>query len=74
LLAGCGGDVNQFFGPHYIHDQCLRAEIFKDCKASIKVDPKKPNYEGLDVAIKACEEAAANQSIRHRDNVEPQCK
>lgn len=68
LLAGC--DVKQTWTP----DQCLRAELFASCMASLPAGPAQTRYNDLAEVVEACDGTAYRMSIRSPDQVSEKCK
>lgn len=71
FLQGCEQLENKDARP----DQCLRAEIFKQCMAAL---PKGPERIGTSndwsEVVDSCEAAARKQSVRPFDQIKPACR
>ena len=68
LLAGCG----EYATPE--PDQCLRAELFKSCMASLPAGPQATKYNDWDEVVSACGSQAYYQSLRRPANIAKECK
>ena len=68
-LSACGrpADVT-------VVDQCLRAELFKQCMASLPQGPVSTKYNDWDEVVDSCESASYGQSMRKRGHVRPECQ
>lgn len=68
LCAGCDNP------DHVKYDQCMRAELFKTCLASVPVGPVSVNHNDWGKVVDECETAAARQSLRSQRYIKQECK
>jgi hypothetical protein len=76
LLAACAalaGCEFQAAGPTYEPDQCLRAQLFQQCLATVPKGPEAARYNDWDEVVSQCESAAYHQSLRAMGTVPKQC-
>ena len=67
VLAGCKEQPQS--------DQCLRAEIFKSCMASLPKGPESVhNSNDWDELVDSCEAVAFKQSRRPVSSIKPKCR
>jgi hypothetical protein len=69
-LAGCSQSITE---PSYEPDQCLRAQLFQQCLATVPKGPEATRYNDWDEVVEACERSAYNQSIRAAGTVPGRC-
>ena len=68
MLSGCSKELTK--GP----DQCLRAEIFRNCLSAVPKGPERiVGSNDWDEVVAACESAAYYQSLRTREQIKPEC-
>lgn len=68
LLAGCGD-----YAPP-MADQCLRAELFKQCMAALPAGPTATHYNDWSEVVNQCSGFAYSASIRARSQIKNECK
>lgn len=73
-LAACGPGQALDPAPRWGNDQCLRAELFKSCMASVPKGPDITYENPWHKVIDSCAAAAYSQSWRELKNVSPNCK
>lgn len=56
------------------NNQCLRAEIFKQCLAQIPEGPERTVYNDWAEVVDACESAAYYQSLRKISQIPKGCR
>jgi hypothetical protein len=71
VLVGCGD--RPISAPSYEPDQCLRAQLFHQCLATVPKGPEATRYNDWDEVVSACESAAYHQSLRAIGTVPQQC-
>jgi hypothetical protein len=67
LMAGCDS------ATQIVTDQCLRAELFKQCMASLPPGPVQSHYSDWDEVVDSCENAAYWQAKRQIVYVKSEC-
>ncbi len=67
-LAGCG----EYASPE--PDQCLRAELFKSCMASLPAGPVATMYNDWDEVVSTCGNVAYYQSLRRKESIAKECR
>lgn len=68
LLAGCEQ-------PAYpVANQCIRAELFKQCMAILPVGPVATHYNDWSEVVSECGSEAARQSMRKAEAVPMECR
>lgn len=72
LLAGC--NPSEVTKPSYAADQCLRADLFKQCMASLPAGPASTKYNDWSEVVSECGSQAYYQSLRNRSLVKPECR
>lgn len=55
-------------------DQCLRAELFQSCMASLPPGPVSTQYNDWDEVVKACGSVSYKQSLRLESQVSKECR
>ena len=68
-LAGCEAP-EVITGP----DQCLRADLFKQCMTTLPAGPQSTKYNDWDEVVAQCQNAAYYQSLRRLINIKPECR
>jgi hypothetical protein len=70
-LVGC--EQNQFIAPE--PDQCLRAELFRQCMQALPKGPERThNSNDWDEVVGECSSAAYYQSLRKIEQIKPECQ
>lgn len=59
--------------PSPVSDQCLRAELFAKCMASLPPGPEMPHYNDWDEVVASCDNASYYQSKREVSAIKPEC-
>lgn len=68
LFSGCTDE--QKSGP----DQCLRAQLFKDCMESLPAGPQETKYNDWAEVVEECNDTAYYQSIRPFSVIKKECR
>lgn len=68
LISACTDE--QKSGP----DQCLRAQLFKDCMGSLPAGPQETKYNDWAEVVAECESTAYYQSIRPFTAIKKECR
>ncbi len=69
VLMGCSME------PSYTSDQCLRAELFKQCMTLLPKGPESVhNSNDWSKVVYSCESVAYRQSIRKYQSIKEGCK
>lgn len=55
-------------------DQCLRAELFQSCMASLPAGPVSTQYNDWDEVVEACDHTSYTQSKRLESQVSKECR
>lgn len=55
-------------------DQCMRAELFKSCMASLPAGPVATDYNDWQEVVDECGTQAYYQSIRFVEFIKPECR
>lgn len=71
VLAGCDVKTAE---PETVLDQCLRAEIFKQCLAQVPKGPVSTVENPWHKVVEECESAAYHQSWRKTAAVKLECR
>ncbi len=71
LVAGCGESI---MPPEPVMDQCLRAQLFKECMVTLPKGPESVhNSNDWSEVVDECNNASAQQSYRKAGTVRPEC-
>jgi len=69
FLSAC--DLGEVSRP----DNCLRADLFKQCLAAVPKGPERiGNSNDWDEVVGACENAAYHQSLRKLSSIKKECQ
>ena len=70
VLAGCSShpEIAKELPPTRAVDQCMRAELFSQCVATL------PDHARVGRAYAACENIAQRQSVRDREAIATECR
>lgn len=68
LLSACEQPVQ--FTPN----QCIRAELFKQCMAILPAGPVATKYNDWAEVVDECESAAYHQSLRKTESIPMECR
>ena len=68
LLSACEAPV------HPVPNQCLRAEIFKQCMAILPNGPVSTKYNDWNEVVSECASTAYHQSMRKPEAVPLECR
>lgn len=73
ILSAC--DEPSKPANYQVHDQCLRAQIFKECLERLPKGPESIAVTGNSwhKVVSECEDAASYQSLRMKSTVKPEC-
>ena len=73
LVLGCDtGPQMRWVYP--VPDQCLRAQLFKECLAAVPKGPERiANSNDWEEVVAACADAAYQQSLRQPSVIKPEC-
>ncbi len=71
-LAACGPKTP--YEPHSQSDQCIRAELFRQCMQSLPAGPVATQYNDWAEVVDECDGASYYQSMRPTQHIAPQCR
>lgn len=69
-LAGCDKDD----WSQTVPDQCLRAELFKSCMASLPAGPQATKYNDWAEVVSECGSQSYYQSMRRSGAITKECR
>jgi hypothetical protein len=71
FLFGCESPLTV---SQTVPDQCLRAQLFRECLSLVPAGPQSTQYNDWREVINECADAAYYQSLRKKDQVKPECR
>lgn len=60
--------------PKTQSDQCMRAELFKQCMKELPAGPLATHYNDWDEVVAQCDQTAYYQSMRATTAIKPECR
>lgn len=76
LLVGCGEEAARTEVPpaSTAIDQCKRAELFRECMASLPAGPQNTTTNDWAEVVEACADSARDMAWRKPDKVPAECR
>lgn len=71
-VAGCEGKPSAYETRD--PDQCLRAELFKQCLAAVPAGPQQTVTNDWSEVVDECQHASYYQSLRQISQIKPECR
>jgi len=73
LMAGCSGDEAPTKRQWAI-DQCVRAELFKQCMTLLPAGPQSTKFNDWDDVVESCNDTSRSQASRRIEFVKSECQ
>jgi len=73
LMAGCTYD-DPPEKRQWAIDQCVRAELFKQCMTLLPAGPQSTKYNDWDDVVESCNDVSRVQAARRIEFVKPECQ